>query len=117
MYRGVEISPVQMVTTIEGARVTPDELGAVIAAYFALEEARACRRLLVVRFGMLAAALGVIGFGFHWLSPIDSWIAVGLCGVAPAWAWVAEGLCNWKLSTQLNALPPGSTHTTNRPRP
>jgi hypothetical protein len=100
---------VHVVTSFHGASVQVGDLSAVMTDYLALERARIYRRLFVIRFALLATALGVIGFGFHWLPPTGSWVSVGLCAIAPTWAWIAELRCDWRLSRRLNALPEGST--------
>ncbi|MEO7190487.1 MAG: hypothetical protein ABI051_05480 [Vicinamibacterales bacterium] len=97
-------------TSFHGSDVGGEQLSGILSEYVALERARMYRRLFVMRFGLLAAALSIIGFGLHWLSAAGSWVSVGLCAVTPAWAWFAELRCDWRLSERLNALPPDSTH-------
>jgi hypothetical protein len=99
------------VTSFQAAAVERRQISAIMGAYLALERARIYRRLFVTRFGLLAIALAVIGFAFHWLPPIASWSSVGLCAVAPTWAWVAELRCDWRLERSLQAIPEGGRQT------
>jgi hypothetical protein len=87
-----------------------------MADYVAFERARACRRLLVTRFGLLALFLGIIGLGFHLFGPLVAWLGIGLCAAAPTWAWIAELRCDWKLARRLEELPGGASHLV-LPRP
>jgi hypothetical protein len=107
---------VHIVTSFDGEKVAPEELGAVMADYLALEKARLYRRLFVARFGLLATILGVVGFGLHWLPQVGSWVSLGLCAVAPAWAWVAELRCDWRLARRLDALPDATTEPVAPPQ-
>jgi hypothetical protein len=93
------------VTSFQAADLEPGQLKAVMADYFAVERARIQRRVLVTRFGILAAILGIVGFGFRWLSPVASWFSVALCAVAPVWAWIAELRYDWRLARRLRELP------------
>jgi len=95
------------VASFRAADVESDQVRAIMAEYLALERARTYRRLFAIRFGLLAAVVAVVGFGFHWLSARDSWISVGLCGVAPTWAWLTESRNNRRLSRWLAEIPSG----------
>jgi hypothetical protein len=69
----------------------------------------------VTRFGLLACALAIVGFGLHWLTPAGSWTAVGSCSVAPVWAWVAEFRCDRRLARSLHGLPAAPGPSSRRP--
>ena len=58
--------PVQTVTSFRSTALDSEQTGALIAEYLALEQARSYRRLCQTRFVLLALAIGVAGFGFHW---------------------------------------------------
>ena len=98
------------VTSFHGSDVRPDQISAVMSDYVALEQARIYRRLFATRFGILACVLGTIGFGFHWLPPLASWLSVAVCAIVPSLAWVAELRCDWRLAKRLSELPDGTTH-------
>jgi hypothetical protein len=105
----------QTVTAIHSSGVEPAQLSAVMADYFALEQARIYRRLLVSRFSVLALVLGIVGLGFRLLTPFASWFSVGMCAVAPTWAWIAEFRCDRRLSRRLNDLPDGAMQVSQPP--
>jgi len=87
------------VTSFHASGVQPDQLNGVMADYLALERARIFRRLLVKRFGMLAAIFA--GVGFLSRSAFASWFSVALCVAAPVWAWMAELGCERRLARRL----------------
>jgi hypothetical protein len=91
----------QTVTSFHSSHVSPEELTALMAEYVALDQARIYRRLFVTRFALLALALGVMGFGFHWLSRSASLFSMLLCAIPPTWAWVAELRCELRLTKRL----------------
>jgi hypothetical protein len=95
------------IISFRAADLEPGQLSAVMTDYFALERARVYRRLLVARFGILAVVLGLVGFGFRWLSPVASWFSVVFCTIAPAWAWIAELRYDWRLARRLRDVPVG----------
>jgi hypothetical protein len=99
------------VTSFHVSVVEPGHISAIMAEYLALEHARIYRRLCVTRFSLLAACLALIGFGFHWLTLVASWISVGLCVVAPLWAWVVELRCDWRLARSLEGIPDDARQT------
>jgi Flp pilus assembly protein TadB len=103
------------VTSFHASAVEPQQVGAIMAEYLALERARIYRRLFVTRFSLLAACLALIGFGFHWLSLVASWISVGLCVVAPLWAWVVELRCDRRLARSLEEIPGAAQRTVVSP--
>jgi len=87
------------VTSFHASGVQPDQLNGIMADYLALERARIFRRLLVKRFGMLAAIFA--GVGFLSRSAFASWFSVALCVAAPVWAWMAELGCERRLARRL----------------
>ena len=107
----------QTVTELHSADVAPAQLNAVLADYVAVDQARIYRRLFVTRFGVLASALGTIGFAFDWRPVFAVWFSVAACAVAPAWAWIAEFRCQRRLATRLSELPEGATHVVCPPGP
>jgi hypothetical protein len=98
------------VTSFPAAAVGPGELSGIMADYLALEEARIFRRLLVVRFGILAFIAGIAGAVLHWLSPFASWFSVGVFLVPPVSAWIIELRRDRRLARRLDELPEGATH-------
>ena len=90
--------------------VCPEELSGIMADYLALEEARIFRRLLMVRFGILGFIAGIAGAVLHWLSPLASWVGVGVSLVPPVCAWIIELRRDRRLARRLDELPPGATH-------
>lgn len=91
------------VTSFHASDVQPDQLSGIMADYLALERARIFRRLLVKRFGVLAAVFA--GVSVHWLSAFASWFSVGLCVAAPVWAWMVELGCERRLARRLDEVP------------
>ena len=79
----------------------PARISAVMAEYLAFERARTYRRLFVIRFGLLALAIGTLAFGLHVLPAPGSWLSLGLCLIPPAWAWIGERCCRSRLSRHL----------------
>ena len=106
-----------IVSSFHASRMSPAQLGTVVAEYVAFERARTHRHLFVTRFGLLAMLLGIIGLGFHWLSPWVSWLGVGVSAVPPTWAWIVELRCDWRLARALDDLPGGATHVVLPRRP
>lgn len=100
--------PIQTVTSFRSTALDSEQTGALIAEYLALEQARSYRRLCQTRFVLLALAMGVAGFGFHWLPPFASWLSVGLCLAVPAGAWIAELRLDLRLTRKLSELPADS---------
>lgn len=96
------------VTSFHASAVQPEQLGGIMADYLALERARIFRRLLVKRFGVLAAM--VAGVSFFWLSALACWFGVGLCAVAPGWAWIVELGCERRLARRLDEVPGQAVH-------
>ena len=85
--------------SFRASSVSPDQLNSILAEYVAAERARIFRRLLLVRFGVLAFVLGVLAV--LWLPPFAFWFTLALCVAAPIWAWVAEVKCERRLARRL----------------
>jgi hypothetical protein len=100
------------VTALDAAAVDPDRLGAVLADYLALEQARTYRQLLVTRFGGLGAILVAVGWGFHWLPLVAVWLTLAVCTGVPVWAWIVERRCDRKLAMALDGLPASTVPAT-----
>jgi hypothetical protein len=96
------------VTSFHAAAVRPEDVSGIMADYLALEEARIFRRLLVVRFGILAFIAVIAGAVLHWLSPFASWFSVGVFLVPPACAWIIELRRDRRLARRLYELPEGA---------
>ena len=78
------------VSSFPASAVEPDQLSTIMADYLSLEHARVFRRLLVVRCGMTALILAVVGLGFGWLPPFASSFSAAVLLAVPAGAWVFE---------------------------
>jgi Flp pilus assembly protein TadB len=98
------------VTSFPASAVRPEQLSGIMADYLALERARAFRRLLVTRFGIMALMAAVIGAGLHRLLPFASWCSVGALLVPPVWAWMVELRRDLRLARRLEELPAAATH-------
>jgi Flp pilus assembly protein TadB len=98
------------VTSFEGLKVPPEDVTVLIAEHLALERARIWRRLLMMRFGSLAALLVGSGLAFHWLPPVAYWTAGALCVAAPIWAWIVELTRDWRLTRHLQQVPGAVTY-------
>jgi Flp pilus assembly protein TadB len=98
------------VTSFRAAVVGPEEVTGIMADYLALEQARSVRRLLVVRFGVLAVVAGMAGGVVHWLSPFASWFSVGVFLVPPVSTWIVELRRDHRLARRLDELPKDATH-------
>lgn len=61
-----------------------------LADYLALDRARILRRLMVWRFGVLAAAAILLETVVHGFSAAARSLTLGLCLLPPAWAWIVE---------------------------
>lgn len=96
------------VTSFHASDVRPAQLSGIMADYLALERATIFRRLLVRRFGVLAAI--VAGVSFFWLSTFAFCFGIGLCAVAPAWAWIIELRCERRLVRHLDEMPRQAVH-------
>ena len=94
-----------VVTQFQSGALEADQLNRVLAIYVALEQLRVFRRLLVRRFGALAAAVLVIGVPLHWIPPVATACSVALFLVPPIWAWIAELRLDNALDCQLERIP------------
>jgi Flp pilus assembly protein TadB len=92
-----------IVTSFHASAAQPQQLGAVMADYVALERAQTVRRVLVKRFGILTLAVG--GTAFVWLSTPALWLCVGMCLVVPAAACIVELARERRLTRRLRAIP------------
>lgn len=93
------------VTSFQAGAVPPDELNAIMADYLALERTRVIRRLLVLRCGLIAFAVGLAGIGLAWLPPFGSWFSVAAALAVPTAAWVVELRRKRHLARRLERLP------------
>jgi hypothetical protein len=81
---------VQSVMSFRALSVSQEELGSILADYLALDRARILRRLMVVRFGLLALGAGLLETVIHGFSVLARSLTIGLFLVPPVWAWVVE---------------------------
>jgi len=70
--------------------VSRDELSHILSDYLALDRARMLRRLMVMRFGLMALAAASLETLIRGFSPFVRAFSVALCLIPPAWAWVVE---------------------------
>ena len=96
-------------TSFNASDFAPIDLADVLRDYLALDRARLWRRLLVVRFGLLALTAFVAGRVIPGLSAYGRWIPSLLFLVPPAWAWFTELRLTLRLSQRLHA--PGAPLT------
>lgn len=80
-----------------------------MADYLALERARMFRRLLVKRFGWLAAGVAILGGILRVLPPIATWFSLSVFVTLPVWAWIVELRRDRRLARRL-AQVPGASH-------
>jgi hypothetical protein len=97
------------ITSFHSSAVEPEELGGIMADYLALERARIFRRLLVTRFGLLAAGVLLLGTVGRVVPPTPMWFGVGACVTPPLWAWIVELRRHWRLARRLEQVPGGVT--------
>jgi hypothetical protein len=79
-----------MQTVISFAATASPELGRVLSAYLALDRARMLRRLMVVRFGLLALFAGSIETIFRGFSSLVRVFTIALCLVPPLCARIVD---------------------------
>jgi len=103
------------VTSFHASDVQTEQLTGIVADYLALERARVFRRLLVKRFGVLAAVFA--GVSLLSMPAFAFWFSVGLCVVAPVWAWIAELGCERRLARRLNEVPGQAMHVVESAAP
>jgi hypothetical protein len=98
------------ITSFHSSAVESEELGGIMAEYLALERARMFRRLLVKRFGLLAAGVLILGVVLHVVPPIPMWFSVAAFVTPPVWAWIVELRRDCRLARRLEKVPGGVTH-------
>jgi hypothetical protein len=99
------------VTSFSAAAMSPDQLNGILADHLALEQTRAFRRLLVVRFGALLLFALLLDLTVRGLSPLVRWTPLVLFVVPPIWAWIAELRLEYRLSRRLDDVDDASTHS------
>jgi hypothetical protein len=77
----------------------------ILAQYLALDHARAVRRLLIVRCGLLALLVALVEGVVPGFSRGARVLSVVLMLVPAAWAWQAELRIEWRLGQRLGAIP------------
>ena len=90
------------ITSLPASALSSEKLSGILADYFALDQARVLRRLLVARFGLLAIVAAVAASLFHG-SPLLRWLPPALFAMPPLWAWISELRVANRLSHQLDA--------------
>jgi len=98
-------------TSFSAADVGRQEVTRILSDYVALDRARFWRRLLVVRFGLLAMSAALIAHVVPGLSPYGRWMPALLSLTPPAWAWIAEIRLARRLARRLNACGSVGTYT------
>jgi hypothetical protein len=94
----------QDVASFRASDVPPETLSGILADYLALDQARLLRRLLVTRFGALAAVAILVAVLVPGLSIYARAIPTGLFVAPPIWAWIAELRLERRLSQTLDAV-------------
>jgi len=107
----------QTVTSFQASAVPPDQLSSIVADYLALDRARIFRRLLVIRFGLIALGAALAGAVIHGVPPLARWFTSGLFLVPPVWAWIAELRLERRLSRRLDGVDGAVTHRIAPGRP
>lgn len=100
----------QTVTSFSASAVPRDHLSHILADYLAFDRARIFRRLLVIRFGLLALIAAIAGTVIHGLSPFARWFTIGLFLIPPGWAWITELRLERRLSRRLDRVDGAVTH-------
>jgi hypothetical protein len=98
------------ITSFHSSAVGSEELSGIMADYLALDRARIFRRLLVTRFGLLAAGVLLLGTVVRVVPPNPMWLSVGACVTPPLWAWFVELRRHWRLVRRLEHVSGGVTH-------
>ena len=91
------------VTSFNSHSVGPEELSVILSDYFTLEHLRSVRRLMVVRFGILAVAAAVAGW--LWLSTVAAYVAAAACLVPPLYVLTLEVTRERRLAHRLEQIP------------
>jgi len=97
--------------TFNTAQSGHHEITGILSDYLALDRARFWRRLLVVRFGLLAPIAFVVARLIPGLSAYGHWIPALLFLTPPAWACVAEIRLARRLSHRLDTSDDVRTYT------
>lgn len=81
-----------MGTTMNAApsSISPEQLNAVMAESFALEQWRVFRQLLVTRCSVITLAIGLGGLLLGLVHSFAYWFSLGIFILAPAGAWIVE---------------------------
>ena len=98
-------------TSFSAADVGRQEVTRILSDYVALDRARFWRRLLVVRFGLLAMSAALIAHVVPGLSAYGRWMPALLSLTPPAWAWIAEVRLARRLARRLHACGSVGTYT------
>jgi hypothetical protein len=93
-----------MQTLISFPATASPELGRVLSDYLALDRARILRRLMVVRFGLLAVLAASIETVFRGFSPFARVFTIALCLVPPICARIVELVRERRLSQRVDGL-------------
>jgi hypothetical protein len=93
-----------MQTLISFPASAAPELGRVLSDYVALDRARMLRRLMVVRFGLLALFAGSIETIFRGFSPLVRVFTIALCLVPPLCARIVEIAREHRLSQRIDLM-------------
>jgi hypothetical protein len=80
------------------------ELGRVLSDYLALDRARILRRLMVVRFGLLAVLAASIETIFRGFPPLARVFTIALCLVPPLCARIVELVREHRLSQRVERV-------------
>ena len=80
----------QTVVSFGASTVSHDEVSRILSDYLALDRARMLRRLMVVRFGLMALAAACLETLIHGLSPVRQVVHGCPCLIPPVWAWIVE---------------------------
>jgi hypothetical protein len=99
-----------MQTLISFRAAASPELGRILSDYLALDRARILRRLMVVRFGLLAVLAASVETGFRGFSPLARVLTVALCLVPPLYARVVEFARERRLSRRIDFVEGAVTH-------
>ena len=113
MARGATVVSMHTVTSFGAHALPSEELNAIIADYLALERLRIFRRLLVTRFGILAAIVATAGW--LWLSTAATYVAGVLCLVPPLCVWGLEVTRERRVAERLERIPELRTDVVRSP--
>jgi len=88
-------------TSFNASNHSSPEVARILHDYLALDRARIWRRLIVVRFGVLALTVFVLGRVIPGLSAYAFWVPVLLFVTPAMWAAIAEVRLSLRLSHRL----------------